>query len=89
MKNKASVLTLRIPSELKHKIERIAEEQGVSINQLALYAFTKEVQEMETSNFFSRIFEGKTKAEIYRNFDSVVSKIKSRKSVPEWDKLPK
>ncbi|MCR1795929.1 type II toxin-antitoxin system HicB family antitoxin, partial [Leptospira sp. id769339] len=38
MKTKASVLTIRIPSELKHKIERVAEEQGVSINQLALYA---------------------------------------------------
>jgi hypothetical protein len=32
MKTKASVLTLRIPLELKHKIEQIADQQGVSIN---------------------------------------------------------
>jgi predicted HicB family RNase H-like nuclease len=40
MKAKPSALTLRTPMELKSRIERIAFEQGVSINQLALYAFT-------------------------------------------------
>lgn len=87
MKNKASVLTLRIPSELKHKIERIADEQGVSINQLALYAFTKEVQEMETSSFFSDQYSGKSKKEIFENFQKVMGKVKARKSTPEWDRI--
>ena len=54
MKTKASVLTLRLPFELKHKIEQIADEQGVSINQLALYTFTKEVGEIETYNYFEK-----------------------------------
>ena len=49
MKTKASILTLRIPRELKHKIEQISDEQGISINQLALYALTKETMEMDTS----------------------------------------
>jgi hypothetical protein len=35
MKAKASVLTIRVPVELKHKIEKIADKQGLSINQLA------------------------------------------------------
>lgn len=52
MKAESSVLTIRLPKELKHKIERVADEQGVSINQLALYAFTKEIKEMETSSYF-------------------------------------
>ena len=87
MKNKASVLTIRIPSELKHKIERIADEQGVSINQLALYAFTKEVQELETSSFFGDQYSGKTKKEVFDNFHNVLNKVKVRKSVPDWDKM--
>ena len=84
MKKNASVLTLRIPHELKHKIEKIADQQGVSINQLALYVFTKEIQEIETSQYFSKYLKNKTKREILSDFDSVMSKVKSKK-VPAWD----
>ncbi|EMJ98292.1 toxin-antitoxin system HicB family antitoxin [Leptospira sp. WS58.C1] len=87
MKTKASVLTIRIPSELKHKIERVAEEQGVSINQLALYAFTKEIQDMETSQYFEKYYKGKSKKQIFSDFREVLSTIKSKGSVPDWDKL--
>ena len=59
MKAKSSVLTIRVPKELKHKIERVADEQGVSINQLALYAFTKEIKEMETSSYFSSLLKSR------------------------------
>ena len=88
MKNKASVLTLRIPAELKHKIERLADEQGVSINQLALYAFTKEVQEMETSAFFAKQYSGKNRNQIFEDFQYTMAKIRKSKSVPSWDKTP-
>lgn len=86
MKAKASVLTLRIPNELKHKIEKIADQQGVSINQLAMYAFTKEIQEMETYNKFSKIWGKKSKKEIFSDFDSVMEKI-SDNSIPDWDEI--
>ena len=86
MKTKASVLTLRIPNELKHKIEKMADKQGLSINQLALYAFTKEIQEMETSNYLSKYWNTKNKKEIINDFDEVMVKVKKR-NVPEWDKI--
>lgn len=86
MKSKASVLTLRVPFELKHKIERIADEQGISINQLALYAFTKEVSELETSEYFKRYWKNQKKEDIFKNFDRVMKKVKSSK-VPVWDKV--
>jgi predicted HicB family RNase H-like nuclease len=38
---KASVLTIRVPSDLKHRIEEVADQQGVSINQLAMYMFAR------------------------------------------------
>ncbi|EQA43781.1 ribbon-helix-helix protein, CopG family [Leptospira broomii serovar Hurstbridge str. 5399] len=87
MKAKASILTIRIPSELKHKIERVAEEQGVSINQLALYAFAKEIQDIETSQYFEKYYKGKSKKQIFSDFREVLSAIKSKGSVPDWDKL--
>ena len=86
MKSKASVLTLRLPFELKHKIERIADEQGISINQLALYAFTKEVSELETSDYFLRYWKNQKKEDILKNFDKVMKKVK-RSKIPRWDKL--
>ncbi|EKR89670.1 ribbon-helix-helix protein, CopG family [Leptospira santarosai str. CBC379] len=87
MKTKASVLTIRIPSELKHKIEKVAEEQGVSINQLALYAFTKEIQDLETSQYFEKYYKGKTKKQIFSDFRNILSEININGKIPVWDKL--
>ncbi len=86
MKAKASVLTIRVPKELKHKIEQVADEQGVSINQLALYAFTKEIKELETSSFFLDYTKSKSKNEILSGFDEVMKKVK-KGNVPNWDKI--
>jgi len=86
MKAKSSVLTIRVPKELKHKIERVADEQGVSINQLALYAFTKEIKELETSSYFNSLLKSKSKKELFDDFDAVMKKVKTSK-VPKWDAL--
>jgi hypothetical protein len=86
MKAKASVLTIRVPKELKHKIEQVADQQGVSINQLALYAFTKEIKEMETSFYFNKYWKSIPKNEIFNGFDKVMKKI-SKSKLPDWDKM--
>ena len=41
MGNNTHTLTIRVPEVLKNRIERVSAMQGVSINQFALYAFTK------------------------------------------------
>jgi len=41
---KKNVLTIRVPEDLKVRIEKYSAMQGVSINQFALYAFTKELK---------------------------------------------
>ena len=61
MKNNQSTLIIRLPNELKHKVELMAEEQGVSLNQFALYAFTKEVIQTETQSYFQNIWKNKSK----------------------------
>ena len=86
MKNKQSTLILRLPNELKHKVELMAEEQGVSLNQFALYAFTKEVVQSETQSYFQNIWKEKGKKEILVHFDEVMKKVGKNK-VPDWDKI--
>jgi hypothetical protein len=81
---KASVLTIRIPADLKHRIELLAEEQGVSINQLAMYMFAKEIGNIESSQYISKYWQGYNKKEIENGFDEVFKKIKNR-PVPKWD----
>lgn len=84
--NKTNTLTIRVPEELKERIESTALLQGVSINQFALYAFTKELSELENSHYFRKYLAGKKKTEIINGFDSVFGKIKKRE-VEEWDAL--
>ena len=75
---KRSVLTIRVPEELKSRLERLADSQGVSLNQLALYAFSKEASHIETQMFFSRRLGQKKKSDILSGFDQVLSKVKDR-----------
>jgi len=81
---KSNVMTIRVPEELKERIESTAILQGVSINQFALYAFTKELAELENSSFFRHYLKDRKKSEILRDFDTVMGKVQSR-DVEEWD----
>lgn len=83
--SKASVLTIRIPADLKHRIARIAEQQGVSINQLALYMFAKEIGNLEASQIISKYWKDYSREEIFSGFDEVMAKVKNV-PVPDWDK---
>ncbi|MCI5219867.1 MAG: toxin-antitoxin system HicB family antitoxin [Candidatus Electrothrix sp. LOE2] len=83
---KTNTLTIRVPSDLKHRIAQAAEEQGVSINQLALYMFTKEIGNIEAGKYMEHFLQGCSKKDILSGFDEVMSKVKKR-PVPDWDKL--
>ncbi len=83
---KTNILTIRVPSDLKHRIAQVAEEQGVSINQLAMYIFAKEIGNIEAGQYISNFWKGYSKKEIFAGYDNVMSKVKNRR-VPDWDKL--
>jgi len=83
---RTNTLTIRVPEELKERIENTAILQGVSINQFALYAFTKELSELENSQYFRKQLKGKKKEEIIKGFDEVMAKVKARE-VEDWDRL--
>jgi len=83
---KRNVMTIRVPEDLKERLERVALIQGVSLNQFALYAFTKELSELETSKYFREVLKEKVKEEVVKGFDEVLGKVKRRK-VETWDKV--
>ncbi|XDD45323.1 toxin-antitoxin system HicB family antitoxin [Leptospira sp. WS39.C2] len=85
--NKKNVLTIRIPEDLKERIEKTAATQGVSLNQFALYAFTRGISDIDTANFFKKRIQGKSKDSIEDGFKKVMGKVGKKDKVPTWDKL--
>ena len=83
---KPNTITLRVPEDLKRRIENYSAMQGVSINQFALYALTKELGELEANRYFSTLLRDKSRSEILAEFDDVMSRVADRE-VPEWDKI--
>ena len=49
MATKRNTLTIRVPEDLERRLEKVAALQGVSVNQFALYAFTKEMDRILAS----------------------------------------
>lgn len=85
MKKNSNVMTIRVPEELKDRIEKFALLQGVSINQFALYSFTKELAELESNQFFRNEIKN-NKKELLKNFDNIMASVPARDN-PEWDTL--
>lgn len=83
---KSSVLTIRVPSDLKNRIEMKADEQGVSINQLAMYMFTREISSLEAGGRIAAYWRGYDRNEILQGFDNAMSKVRRRR-VPRWDRV--
>ena len=46
--NRAQVLSLRMPMDLKKRLENQAKVQGVSLNQMATYLISNELTQLET-----------------------------------------
>ena len=79
-----NTLTIRVPEELKDRIETLAAQQGISINQFAMYAFAKEIEEMETGSELRSLARGVDKKELFRRIDEVFARVPDR-GVPPWD----
>jgi hypothetical protein len=86
MSGKNNVLTIRVPRDLKEKIEKAADQQGVSMNQFAIYAFTRGISDLETAAFFHGQIAGKTRRDMIKEFDETMKQV-PRKRVPAWDRV--
>ena len=84
--NSSQVVTLRMPSDLKRRLEREAKYQGVSINQLANYLVNSQLTYIESISILETRLNGKTLSQLKRKGKSILSKVKERE-VPEFDKI--
>ena len=82
-----NILTIRVPGDLKGRIEKYSAMQGVSINQFAMYVFAKELGELESSRYFTRLLRNTNRLDVLARYDAVMNKVKV-KPVPSWDRVP-
>ncbi|MFT5365703.1 MAG: hypothetical protein ACI8V2_000644 [Candidatus Latescibacterota bacterium] len=81
--NRASVL-VRLPKDLKQRLQVQAEQQGVSLNQMITYSLSREVAQLEARRYFDQRLDNKSKKDVEQKFWDVLNKVQDR-SVPEWD----
>ena len=82
--NNTRVVTLRMPIELKTRLEREAKYQGVSINQLATYLLNVQVTQLEMISILETRLRQKSISGLKRRVRNILKKVPSRE-VQEWD----
>jgi uncharacterized protein (DUF1778 family) len=87
MASKKNTLTIRVPEDLKNRIEKVSALQGVSINQFALYAFTREIADLENRSYFDAVVGKLDKKQLLDAVDEILASVPER-PVPDWDRLP-
>jgi hypothetical protein len=53
MTNKASTFPLRLPRSLKSAVERMAQEDGTSVNQFVVTALAEKISALKTAEVFA------------------------------------
>ena len=80
------VVTLRMPRELKRRLEREARYQGVSINQLANYLMTIQLTHLESVSILESRLEKKSIVSLKQKVKEILDKVPERE-VPVWDRI--
>jgi predicted DNA-binding protein len=81
------VLTVRIPLELKERLEQQAKFQGTSLNQLSNYLLTTQLTQLETLSFLEKKLARQHIHDLKKKVKIILKKIPDRE-VPEWDRIP-
>ncbi len=85
MNEHRTTILVRLPRDLKYRLQEEAKEQGVSLNQMINYSLSREIAQLEAQRYFDQRLEGKSKEKIKQKFWTVMDKVGDR-PVPEWDK---
>ena len=80
----AHSLTIKVPLELKQRLEREAKYQGISINQLSTYLLTTQLTQMEILSSFESRLAKKSIDDLKEKAGAILKKIPDR-PVPAWD----
>ena len=81
-----NVVTLRVPGDMKQRLDRLAKHQGVSMNQLANYLLNRDITHMEVELSLEQRLSNASLLSLKERARSVLDKIPAR-PVPEWDRI--
>ena len=82
----SQVVTLRLPKDLKRRLEREAKYQGVSINQLTNYLLNSQLTQLESVSILESRLSNKSATNLKKKVRQIMSKVPSRE-VPPWDRI--
>ena len=82
--SKSHVLTLRVPWELKRRLEHEAKFQGVSINQLSNYLLNEQLTQIELISSLESRLSDKSIDELKNKVSYILNKVPGR-DIPGWD----
>ena len=85
--NKTQVVTLRIPADLKARLENEAHLQGVSMNNLANYMLTTQISQIEVLSALEARISKKDIPSLKEKVTKVLDSVQNSTGIPEWDKL--
>jgi len=86
--NRSKVVTLRLPVDLKRRLEIEAKAQGVSLNHLASYLLNIQITQMESISSLESRLSKKSIPQLKSKVNQILYKIPNR-SVPEWNLIEK
>ncbi len=81
---KTQIVTLRMPIDLKRRLEREAKYQGVSLNQLTNYLLNTQLTQIEAISALESRLSQKSIRELKPKVGRILDKIPGR-NIPEWD----
>lgn len=84
---KTQIVTLRVPCELKSRLEQQAKRQGVSLNNLANYLLTTQLSQLETLSNIEERLRGKSLDVLKQKVAALLDKVPHNSDLPEWDRL--
>ena len=82
----SQVVTIRMPDDLKKRLEAEAKRQGVSINQLANYMLNTQITELETISKLEHRLSKKSVTQLKSRVKAILDRV-PRRPVPEWDRI--
>ena len=87
MSKSTQVVTLRIPVELKARLENEAHLQGVSMNNLANYMLTTQISQIEVLSALETRASQKNITSLKSKVAKVLESVQKDTDVPEWDNV--
>ncbi|MBM3264418.1 MAG: hypothetical protein FJY97_13465 [candidate division Zixibacteria bacterium] len=82
-----NVVTLRMPADLKRRLETVAHRQGISLNQLSNYLLNTQISWLEAEMALEARLARQSFDDLRTRFEAILNAVPDREPL-DWDRLP-